>query len=114
MMTLTEVVGMVGRIDRVELNRWIDLGWVMPAKAGDKEPIFSDADVARIQMICDVHHDLLVEEETIPLVLSLLDQIYALRHQRNTLTDAIRQQPEEVRVAILGRIRTVRPDIFEG
>ena len=114
MKTLTEVVVMVGRIDRVELSRWIDLGLVMPAQENDKEPVFSEADIARIQMICDVRHDLLVEEETIPLVLSLLDQIYALRYQRNTLTDAIRRQPEEVRTAILGQLREVGPDIFEA
>ena len=113
MKTLTEVVVMVGRIDRVELNRWIDRGWVMPAEVGDKEPVFSEADIARIQMICDVRHDLLVEEDAIPLVLSLLDQIYALRHQRNTLTDAIRRQPEEVRTAILGQLREINTDRFE-
>ncbi len=113
MKTLTEVVVMIDRIDRVELIRWIDLGWVMPAGVDDKEPVFSEADIARIQMICDISHDLLVEEETIPLVLSLLDQIYALRHQRNTLTDAIRRQPEEVRTAILGRLREIDPDRFE-
>lgn len=113
MKTLTEVVVMVGRIDRVELSRWIDRGWVMPAQEDDKEPVFSEADIARTQMICDVRHDLLVEEETIPLVLSLLDQIYALRHQRNSLTDAIRQQPEQVRTAILGRLRGIDADTFE-
>lgn len=110
MKTLTEVVVMVGRIDRVELNRWIDRGWVMPVKGRDEEPVFSEADIARIQMICDVRYDLLVEEETVPLVLSLLDQIYALRHQRNSLSDAIRRQPEEVRTAILDRLRNISVD----
>ncbi|MGI9452843.1 MAG: chaperone modulator CbpM, partial [Geminicoccaceae bacterium] len=104
---------MVGRIDRVELSRWIDRGWIMPAREGDKEPVFSEADIARIQMICDVRHDLLVEEETIPLVLSLLDQIYALRHQRNTLADAIRRRPEAVRTAILRQLRELDPDRFD-
>jgi chaperone modulatory protein CbpM len=42
-----------------------------------------------------------VEEETIPLVLSLLDQLYALRRQMNALTAAIREQPDDVRQAIL-------------
>jgi len=110
MKTLAEVVVMVGRIDRIELKRWIDRGWVIPVKVSDEEPVFSQADIARIQMICDVRYDLLVEEETVPLVLSLLDQIYALRHQRNSLTDAIRRQPEEVRTAILGRLRDISAD----
>ena len=36
-----------------------------------------------------------------PLVLSLLDQIYGLRRQMNALTAALRQQPDDVREAIL-------------
>ncbi len=114
MKTLTEVVVMVGRIDRLELTNWIDRGWVMPSGESDKEPIFSELDIARIRMICDVRHDLLVEEETIPLVLSLLDQVYALRRQRAALTEAIQQQPEDVRTAILAQLRQGRRDDVEA
>jgi chaperone modulatory protein CbpM len=101
MRTLTEVVRLVGRVDRVELTQWVELGWVTPERHEREEPAFSDLDVARICLICDLRHDLAVEEETMPLVLSLLDQIYTLRRQMNALTGAIRQQPDEVRDAIL-------------
>jgi chaperone modulatory protein CbpM len=101
MRTLSEVIGLVGRIDRVELTQWVELGWVTPERHERDEPAFSELDVARICLICDLRHDLAVEEETMPLVLSLLDQIYTLRRQMNALTGAIRQQPEEVREAIL-------------
>ena len=101
MRTLSEVVTLVRRIDRVELTQWIELGWVAPERPADAEPAFSDLDVARVCLICDLRHDLEVEEETMPLVLSLLDQVYALRRQMNALTGAIREQPEDVRRAIL-------------
>ena len=101
MRTLSEVVTLVGRIDRVELTHWIELGWVAPERPTDAEPSFSDLDIARVCLICDLRHDLEVEEETMPLVLSLLDQLYALRRQLNALSGAIREQPEDVRRAIL-------------
>jgi chaperone modulatory protein CbpM len=101
MRTLSEVVSLIGRVDRVELTQWIELGWVAPEKPAGAEPAFSDLDVARVCLICDLRRDLAVEEETIPLVLSLLDQVYALRRQMNALTSAIQQQPDEVRQAIL-------------
>jgi chaperone modulatory protein CbpM len=101
MRTFSEVVTLVGRVDRVELTQWIELGWVAPEKPAGAEPAFSDLDVARVCLICDLRHDLAVEEETIPLVLSLLDQVYALRRQMNAPTSAIQQQPDEVRRAIL-------------
>ena len=101
MMTLTEVVTVVGRVDQIELTQWIEAGWVAPERREREEPRFSELDVARVCLICDLRHDLAVEEETIPLVLSLLDQIYLLRRQMNALTAAIRQQPDDVRQAIL-------------
>jgi chaperone modulatory protein CbpM len=101
MRTLSEVVTLVGRVDRIELTQWIELGWVAPERPAGAEPAFSDLDVARVCLICDLRRDLAVEEETIPLVLSLLDQVYALRRQMNVLTSAIQQQPDEVRQAIL-------------
>ena len=101
MRTLSEVVTIVGRVDRVELTQWVELGWVTPEARDPQEPAFSDVDVARVCLICDLRHDLAVEEETMPLVLSLLDQIYTLRRQMNALAGALRQQPEDVRDAIL-------------
>jgi chaperone modulatory protein CbpM len=101
MRTLAEVVRLVGRVDRVELIHWVELGWVTPERREREEPAFSELDVARVCLICDLRHDLAVEEETMPLVLSLLDQVYTLRRQMNALSGALRQQPEEVRRAIL-------------
>jgi len=101
MRTLSEVVLTVERIDRVELARWVELGWVAPVGRERGEPAFSDLDVARVCLICDLVHDLAVEEETVPVVLSLLDQVYALRRQLGALTAAIQRQPEDVRRAIL-------------
>ena len=110
MKTLTEVVLTVERIDRVELARWVELGWVAPVGRERGEPAFSDLDVARVCLICDLVHDLAIEEETVPVVLSLLDQVYALRRQLGALTAAVQRQPEDVRRGILevldGRART--------
>jgi chaperone modulatory protein CbpM len=108
MRTLTEVVVAIGRVDRIEITRWIELGWVEPARRAP-EPAFSDLDVARIELICDLVRDLEVEEDTVPLVLSLIDEIYALRRKLNRLTAAIQDQPEDVRRAILDRMAARRP-----
>jgi chaperone modulatory protein CbpM len=100
MKTLSEVVVVIGRVDRVELTHWVELGWVQPQSEADAEPVFSDLDVARVCLICDLRHDLAVEEETMPLVLSLLDQLYAMRRQMKALRGALQGQPDDVREAI--------------
>ncbi|MGH6945275.1 MAG: chaperone modulator CbpM [Geminicoccaceae bacterium] len=101
MMTLAEVAVTVGRVDRVEIARWVELGWVAPERRAEDDPVFSEIDVARVCLICDLVHDMAVEEETVPLVLSLLDQVYSLRRQLNALTGALWRQPDDVRRAIL-------------
>jgi chaperone modulatory protein CbpM len=118
MKTLSEVVVIVGRVDRVELHRWVELGWVMPERAGGEEraePVFSDIDIARARLICDLRRDLAVEEETMPLVLSLLDQLYAMRRQMKALQGALQRQPDDVRRALMDVLdashpRSGRPD----
>lgn len=102
MRTLSEVVVIIGRVDRVELLHWVEEGWLVPERRDpDGEPTFSDLDIARAQLIRDLRYDLAVEEDTMPLVLSLLDQLYHLRHQVDRLADAIQTQPAAVRSAIL-------------
>ena len=107
MKTVTEVIITVGRVDQAELMRWVELGWIAPNRSpkAEAELLFSDVDEARIRMICDLRQDMMVEEETMPLVLSLLDQMYALRHQMNALTSAIQKQPGDVRDAILKQLK---------
>jgi chaperone modulatory protein CbpM len=101
MRTLAEVTLMLGRVDRVEIHSWVERGWVRPERQRGGEPLFSELDVARLCLICDLRHDLAVDEDTVPVVLSLLDQVYTLRRQLGALTDAVQQQPEDVRRAIL-------------
>lgn len=101
MRTLAEVTLMLGRVDRVEIHSWVERGWVRPERRRGGEPLFSELDVARLCLICDLRHDLAVDEETMPLVLSLLDQVYTLRRQLGALTGAVQQQPADVRRAIL-------------
>jgi chaperone modulatory protein CbpM len=113
MRTLSEVVMVVGRVDRVELVSWVERGWVVPERPSldeSAEPAFSELDVARVCLICDLRHDLAVEEETVPLVLSLLDQLYAMRRQMNLLRGALQQQPEDVRRSLLDLLDTSRRD----
>ncbi len=105
MKTLSEVVLSVGRVGQVELRSWVERGWVVASQVGEAELHFSEIDIARVELICDLRHDMMVDEETMPLVLSLLDQVYALRRQMNVLTGPIQQQPEAVRRAILDQLK---------
>lgn len=99
MKRLDELVAEVGPITEIELHRWIELSWVRPSIESETY-FFSDIDVARVRMICDIRYTCNVEEETMPLVLSLLDQLYSARRTVRQLTDAVAEQPDDIREAI--------------
>lgn len=104
MMRLTAVVALFPDLHETEVQAWVERGWVRPA-AAEPEWEFQDIDVARVRLIRDLRHELAVQEETIPLVLSLLDQVYALRGQMRAVARAVEGQDEAVRAAILAAIR---------
>jgi chaperone modulatory protein CbpM len=104
MMRVTAVVALFPDLREGELLSWVERGWVRP-EGTEPDWIFQEIDVARVRLIRDFRQTMAVSEETMPLVLSLLDQVYTLRHQIQTLARAVEAQPESVRAAILATIR---------
>jgi chaperone modulatory protein CbpM len=56
--------------------------------------------VARVRLICELHYDLRIEEDSLSVVLSLMDQLYATRRALAALVSAVEAQPEDVRARI--------------
>ena len=66
--------------------------------------VFHEVDVARVRLIQELRYDLAIDEEALPVVLHLLDQVYALRRRLRQMHDVIATQPDEVRAALLARL----------
>jgi chaperone modulatory protein CbpM len=106
-MTLREeqVVASVGRISVTELRLWQVQGWVAP-RQDDEGPVFDALDVARIRLVCELRQDMEIDEETIPVLLSMVDQIHGLRRSLKSLAQAVDEQPAEVRRSVLTSFQT--------
>lgn len=93
-------------LDPGEIERWIAQDWVRP----DGEPghwRFRDIDVARLRLIQELRYEVGVEEAGLPVVLSLMDQLYDSRNQLRLLRDALDRMPDEARQTVMGAIRTL-------
>ena len=99
MIALDEVLARLHGLDRSELGRWVENRWVLAEHHGDRL-LFREVDVARIELIQEIRRDFAVDDETVPLVLGLLDQVYELRRQLRRLCDALASQPDEIREAV--------------
>jgi chaperone modulatory protein CbpM len=103
----TEVVART-RASDAELTRWVELKWVRPARAADEPApqnwMFSDADLARVELICDLAHDMAIDAGAIEVILPLLDQVYALRRDLRGVMRAVEALPQEARETVLRQI----------
>jgi chaperone modulatory protein CbpM len=101
-LTITAVCQTVPGLTETELLAFLTHDWIRPARQHG-EPVFSDTDIARIRLILDLRATMDVEEETLPIVLSLLDQLYATRRQ-------LRRVIAEVGPDLSGRIESLLQD----
>lgn len=65
-------------LDQATLEVWVKEEWLVPG--GEVvAPTFSEADLARVQLIRDLMDDLGVNQEGVGVVLRLVDQVHGLR-----------------------------------
>jgi chaperone modulatory protein CbpM len=86
------------------LDAWIEAGWLVPDR-DDGKYRFSEIDVARARLIRDLKQDLGVNDEGIPVILDLVDQMHGLRQILGGLLAALGAQPEQTRQTIVADIR---------
>ena len=103
MVTLERLRLEIRGLDEAELERWIGASLVRAEGAAGAR-LFEEIDVARIRLIFELRHELEIEEPALPVVLSLMDQLYDLRRRGAQLNAALAELPADVRQAILRRL----------
>jgi chaperone modulatory protein CbpM len=77
------------RVEQRSVETWIAAGWLAPPQT-EPEPMFSDVDLARAQLIRDLREDLGVNDEGVSVILHLLDQMHGLRSSMRDLLAEVR------------------------
>jgi chaperone modulatory protein CbpM len=103
---LEEVLVELGTVERTEAMTWIEAEWVRPEPSAD-QPMFRPVDVARLRLIQELRHDLAIDQEAMPVVLSLIDEMYTLRRRIAALARAVAETPDEVRRALYSRCQVL-------
>ena len=86
-----------------DVARWVELAWVRP----DGRPgawMFREIDVARVRLIVELRDELSLDEDALPTVLSLMDQLYEARRQMRAFRHALAAASQEVRDAVLREV----------
>jgi chaperone modulatory protein CbpM len=102
MLTERDVAQRVQHLTVTRLRVWVAQGWIKPQD--EAAPSFSEADLARAALICNLEDQLGFAEEDVPVLLNLIDQIHGLRAELQGLLDALEDLPPDVRATVRMRI----------
>ena len=106
MLSERDLLARVHSLTVTRLRVWVSQGWIKPA--GEIAQTYSEADLARAALICNLEDELGFAEEDVPVLLNLIDQIHGLRAELKGLVDALEDLPPDVRATVRMRITTSR------
>ena len=98
-----ELIAQFAMLEHNVLTTWVEEGLVKPACDHDGY-LFDQVDQSRVALACDLHYRMGLEHASLPIILSLVDQIHDVRHRLRTITLALADQPESVRLEIMRRL----------
>ena len=99
----TELIAQFTYLERQVLLTWIEEGVIAPHR--DEEGyLFDRVDESRVALACDLHYRMGLDHASLPVILSLIDQLHEARHQLRALTRAVADQPEAIQQEITRRM----------
>ncbi|MEQ8267707.1 MAG: chaperone modulator CbpM [Parvibaculum sp.] len=101
---IDDLLGRIEALQRHDLEAWIGEELVAPREEAGAL-VFSEMECARVRLICTLRYDLEIEAGALPVILSLIDQLYDTRQQLMALTAAVAKQDEAVREAVVRAMR---------
>lgn len=112
MMRVEEILEQISALQQNDLATWISEELISPHEAAGAL-LFSDMECARIRLICTLRYELEIDADSLPIILSLIDQLYDTRRRLLALSAAVAAQDKTVKSAILAAIDQnpeLRPD----
>jgi len=105
MMSIDSLVAAIAVLQRSDLDTWIRENLVV-LQQETGTPHFTELECARVRLICTLHYELEIEFDTLPVVLSLVDQLYNTRQRLLSLTAAVAAQDKTIQAAIIAAIKS--------
>jgi len=99
-----QLITTVTRLTRTRLTTYVKHEFLCPAQS-ESGPVYSAADLARIELICDLDEQFGLQGDALGVVLSLIDQLHGVRGELRRVMGAIDAQPDDVRGQIIAALQ---------
>ena len=108
MMRIDDLVEAIADLQRADLEDWLRQELISARREQDTL-CFSDSECARVRLISTLRYELDVDTDTLPMVLSLVDQLYETRQRLLSLGAAVARQDRQIQDAIMSALRPPGP-----
>ncbi|TRW95089.1 hypothetical protein FNJ84_17530 [Paracoccus sp. M683] len=105
--TEAETIAAIDDLTGERLVTFIRARIVQPVQ-GEAGQMFRETDVARLQLLCDLSDAYDLPEDSLTMVMSLIDQLNTMRGDMRALMQAVAAENDEVRLRIHTLIRDLR------
>lgn len=105
MIHISTIIGSDQRLSVAVIEDWVARGWVQAEGAEPGEWVFTEIAASRLYLLWDLQVDLALDDEAVPVVLSLLDQVYALRGTLRSVIGALDDAPDDLKHRIVAALK---------
>ncbi len=102
-----EVIVILDGLDPARLRAFVAAHVVTPVVTSQGHA-FTEADLARLQLVCDLADVYDLPDDALGMVMSLIDQLNTARGDMRALIQAVASEPDEVRGRIQQSVRRLR------
>lgn len=104
MLTETDVLARISGLSKKRLRVCVSRAWVTPA-SGKSGAMFDEIDLARLRLISELRDNLGVNDDAVPIILSLIDQLNDAHRRLRTIDRAVRRQGPDMSEKIVSWLR---------
>ncbi len=99
-----EAIAAVARLTRPQLSAFIAAQIVVPLQT-EAGLAFRQIDIVRMELLCELSEEFNLDEDALSIVISLIDQLHAVRGDLHRVLSAVETEPEDVRRRIAEALR---------
>ncbi len=100
--TFNQTIAAVPGLSLPQLVAFLDVDLVRPTLSADG-PVFRAADLARLELLCDLADQFDLAADALGVVIGLIDQLHDTRRQLHAMAAAMEAEPQDLRQRIGAR-----------
>lgn len=105
----TEVITAIGNLTRSRLTRFVQAEIVVPVQSSSG-PMFAEIDLARLNLLCELTDDFDLDEDSLAVIISLIDQLHTTRSDLRSLLSVLEDEAQDVRERVAATWASRRGD----